>query len=202
MINNYTEFEKLIEEYKSNEIRKKLLLHSCCGPCSSYVIDFLKDYFDLTIYYFNPNIDPLEEYEKRLENQFKIRDALDKNIPIIKGKYDPSLFLEKVKGYEEDKEGGHRCDLCIELRLEETAKKAKELNFDYFTTTLSISPFKNSNHINEIGFKLADKYQIDFLYSNFKKKDGYKKSIILSNKYDLYRQVYCGCIYSCKIKNN
>lgn len=198
MINNYKEFEEYLLYLKNNNIRKKLLIHSCCGPCSSYVIDFLKEYFDLTIYFYNPNIDSIEEYNKRYHEQEKIGIALYENLPIIKAEYDPKKFIEAVIGHEEDKEGGHRCGICYELRLEETARLAKEKKFDLFTTTLSISPFKNSTKINEYGFKIADKYKIDFLYSNFKKKDGYKKSIILSEKYDLYRQVYCGCLYSCR----
>ena len=199
-IKNYKEFLKRIEELKQ-EPKKKILIHACCGPCSSEVIDFLKDIFDITIYYYNPNIYPELEYDKRYD-QFKL---LPYDFDIIKGKYEDDKYYEAIKGYEDLGEFSKRCYKCFYFRLEECAKKAKVLNFDYFTTTLSISPYKNSIWINEIGYEISKKYGIDYLYSDFKKQEGYKKSIELSKKYKLYRQEYCGCIYSykeAKIKEN
>lgn len=172
----------------------KLLLHSCCGPCSSSVIERLKDYFDITVLYYNPNIEPKEEYDKRKSEQLKLLNIL--NIKHMDIDYLNEEYHDKVKGYEQEPENGLRCTLCFELRLEKTAKLALENNFDYFSTTLTVSPHKNSKLINEIGLKLQDKYNIKFLVSDFKKEEGYKRSIELSKKYDLYRQDYCGCLYS------
>lgn len=172
----------------------KLLLHSCCGPCSSSVIERLKNYFDITVLYYNPNIEPKEEYDKRKSEQLKLLNIL--NIKHMDIDYLNEEYHDKVKGYEQEPENGLRCSLCFELRLEKTAKLALENNFDYFSTTLTVSPHKNSKLINEIGLKLQDKYNIKFLVSDFKKEEGYKRSIELSKKYDLYRQDYCGCLYS------
>lgn len=174
--------------------KKKLLLHSCCAPCSSWCITYLKDYFDITILYYNPNIEPIEEYNKRKNEQIKLCNILGVNI--MDCDWDNDLYHEIVKGLEHEVEGGKRCFKCYELRLEYTAKMAKFSNFDYFGTTLTISPLKNSKKINEIGFMLENKYDIKFLPSDFKKKEGYKNSIQLSKKYNLYRQNFCGCIYS------
>lgn len=175
-----------------------LLLHSCCAPCSSACITRLKDYFNITIIYYNPNIEPYEEYEKRKQEQKRLIKLIDsKNkIDIIDCDYDNDIYHKITKGHEMDKEKGPRCYICYKQRLEYTAKKAKELNFDYFTTTLSVSPYKISRWINEIGLDLMKEYNIKFLPADFKKKNGYKLSIELSNKYNLYRQNYCGCIYS------
>lgn len=173
---------------------KKLLLHSCCGPCSTHVIEVLKNQYDLTIFYFNPNIYPFEEYKKRLEEQKRYAKLV--NIKVIDGDYDEQNFLKLAKGHELDKEGGDRCSICFEIRISQTAKKAKELGFDLFATTLSVSPYKNTNLINEIGKKVSQQEGIDFLEENFKKKDGYLDSIRLSKKYNLYRQNYCGCRFS------
>ena len=192
-IKNYKEFLKIIEGLKQ-EPKKKILIHACCGPCSSEVIDFLKDIFDITIYYYNPNIYPESEYEKRYD-QFKL---LPYNFDLIKGEYEEDKYYNAIKGLEDLGEFSKRCYKCFCFRLEECAKKAKVLGFDYFTTTLSISPYKNSIWINEIGYEISKKYDIDYLYSDFKKQEGYKKSIELSKKYKLYRQEYCGCIYSYK----
>ena len=178
--------------------KKKLLLHSCCGPCSSYVISYLTNYFDITILYYNPNIYPYDEYLKRKQEQIKLINEIDcsNNLDIMDCDYDNDLYEKCIIGLENEPERGNRCMVCYNLRMEKTAKMAKECNYDYFCTTLSVSPYKNSEWINKIGEKLQNKYNINWLYSYFKKKDGYKQSILLSKKYNLYRQDYCGCIYS------
>ncbi len=193
-----TIYEKEMEELNSLTSVKKLLLHSCCAPCSSHVISFLTKYFDITILYYNPNISPRSEYEKRKQEQIKLLDMIEtKNkLDYIDCDYDNDLYNEKVKGYESCKERGERCTICFNLRLQKTALLAKENNYDYFCTTLSVSPYKNSKLINEIGEKLEKEYNVKWLYSDFKKDNGYKNSIELSKKYGLYRQDYCGCIYS------
>ena len=190
--------EEEIEKIKGKE--KTLLLHACCAPCSSAVLERLGNIFKITILYYNPNITDKEEYDKRLEEIHKFIEKFKTKykINIIDGRYDKNEFLEMAKGLENEPEKGKRCYKCYNLRLEETAKIAKEKNFDYFTTTLSLSPYKNSNWINEIGESLKDKYQVKYLYSDFKKKNGYKRSIELSKEYNLSRQNYCGCIYSKK----
>ena len=182
--------------------KKTLLLHACCAPCSSAVLERIAKYFDITILYYNPNITDQEEYEKRLQEleNFVSKLNLD-NIKVMPGRYKPEEFFEISKGLEQEKERGKRCYECYKLRLEETAKIAEKLGFDFFTTTLSISPYKNSKWLNEIGENLDKKYQTTYLYADFKKKNGYKRSIELSRKYNLYRQDYCGCIYSKKEKN-
>lgn len=193
-----TIYEKEMEELNSLKSVKKLLLHSCCAPCSSHVISFLTKYFDITILYYNPNISPRSEYEKRKQEQIKLLDMIEtKNkLDYIDCDYDNDLYNEKVKGYESCKERGERCTICFNLRLQKTALLAKKNNYDYFCTTLSVSPYKNSKLINEIGEKLEKEYNVKWLYSDFKKDNGYKNSIELSKKYGLYRQDYCGCIYS------
>ena len=190
-INYNEEMKKIIKELHGNN---KLLLHSCCGPCSSSVIERLKDYFDITVLYYNPNIEPLEEYLKRKEEQIRLLNEL--NIKFMDIDYLNEEYRLKVIGYEKEPENGLRCHICYRLRLEKTAKLAKENNFDYFTTTLTVSPYKNSKVINEIGLELQSKYNINYLVSDFKKEDGYKRSIELSKKYNLYRQDYCGCLFS------
>jgi epoxyqueuosine reductase len=187
-----------IHEIKENKIVPKLLLHSCCAPCSSYVLKYLSPYFSITVFFFNPNIHPKEEYHRRLAEQKRLIEHLPtKNkVSFLEGKYEPKLFFQEVQGLEQEKEGGERCFKCYELRLEKTAQKASELHFPYFTTTLSISPHKNAKKINQIGHKIAIAYQLNYLYSDFKKKDGFQRSIILSKQYHLYRQNYCGCIFS------
>ncbi len=188
---------KLEEIIKNLNNKPKLLLHSCCGPCSSYVLSYLNNYFDITVYYYNPNIDKEEEYQKRLKEQIRlINEMFDSKIKVIDGIYNPLEYYEKVKGHEKDKEGGERCHICYKLRLEKCAKYALDNGFDYFTTTLSVSPYKNAKVLNEIGKSLEEKYNIKYLYADFKKKDGYKKSIMYSKEYNLYRQDYCGCVYS------
>ena len=187
-----------LKELDKLKERKKILLHSCCAPCSSHVISFLTKYFDITILYYNPNIFPIEEYNKRKEEQIKLINEIEKEgkIDIIDCDYENDIYECKIKGYEECPERGARCTICFYLRLEKTAKIAKEKNYDYFCSTLTVSPYKNAQLINQIGEKLGKKYNIKWLYSDFKKADGYKHSIELSKKYNLYRQDYCGCIYS------
>ena len=195
MINYQIELEKELKKIEGT--KPKLLLHVCCAPCSSYVLTYLCDYFDITILYYNPNISPIEEYEKRLNEAKRLIKELNKeNIHIMECDYENEEFESIAKGLEDAPEGGIRCRKCYKLRIEKAAKYAKENNFDYFTTTLTISPLKNSQVLNQIGKELEEKYNIKYLYSDFKKKEGYKTSIILSKKYNLYRQNYCGCIYS------
>ncbi len=186
-------------EQKNNNI-PSILLHSCCAPCSSHVIDTLTKYFNITILYYNPNIEPYDEYIKRKEEEIRfIKEYKNINkLDIIDCDYDNEEYHKLVKGMEDLPERGERCFKCYNLRLEYTAKKAKELDYDYFGTTLTVSPYKNSNKLNEIGEELSNKYNIKYLYSDFKKDNGYKHSIELSKKYNLYRQDYCGCIYSKK----
>ncbi|NLC47855.1 MAG: epoxyqueuosine reductase QueH [Tenericutes bacterium] len=194
-------YNKVTEEIIENLNKKpSILIHSCCGPCSSYVLEYLSKYFNITIYYYNPNIDSEEEYTKRLNEQVKIINLLSKksDIKLIEGKYEPQKYYEYIKGLENEKEGNRRCIKCYNLRLEQTALVAKELNFDYFCTTLTISPHKDAKIINFLGKRLENKYDVSYLYSDFKKKNGYKRSIELSKEYDLYRQDYCGCIFSKK----
>lgn len=198
---NYTDILEsiIIKEQKENKI-PTLLLHSCCAPCSSYVLEYLSNYFKITVLYYNPNIYPEEEYSIRRDEQQKfIKDLKTKHpVSFLEIGYNDNSYYNAVKGLESEKEGGLRCYKCYQLRLEQTATLAKELKFDYFTTTLSVSPYKNSLKINEIGAFLSEKYQINYLYADFKKKNGYKRSIELSKEYNLYRQNYCGCIYSMK----
>ena len=199
MRKNYQrELDRIIEEQVKNHQVPTLLLHSCCAPCSSYCLKYLSEFFSITIFYFNPNITDQEEYEKRVEVQKRLIRELPAKHPIsfLEGNYDPQAFFEIAKGYEKVPEGGERCYRCYRLRLEETGRIAKEKGFDYFTTTLSISPLKDAQKLNQIGAELEKEYDVSYLYSDFKKKDGYKQSIALSKEYDLYRQDYCGCIYS------
>ena len=188
--------KEMINIINNLDYRPSLLLHSCCAPCSTAVIERLKDYFDLTIIYYNPNIEPFIEYEKRKKEQIRIINYY--NLKYIDCDYDNDKFHEISLGLENIPERGIRCHKCYKLRLEYTANKAKNNNFDYFSTTLTVSPYKLSNVINEIGLNLEKEYNIKYLVGDFKKQNGYKRSIELSNKYNLYRQNYCGCIYSKK----
>jgi hypothetical protein len=199
MNENYEKkLETILDNIKKEQITPTLLLHSCCAPCSSYVISYLTNFFDITILYYNPNISPIEEYNKRKEEQIRLINSIPtKNkLNILDCDYDNNLYEEKIKGLENEPERGNRCTICFNLRLEKTALLAKENNYDYFGTTLTVSPYKNCNLINKIGYNLENIYNIKWLPSDFKKKDGYKKSIQLSHQYNLYRQNYCGCIYS------
>lgn len=173
---------------------EKLLLHSCCGPCSTHVIETLKSQYDLTIFYYNPSIFPKEEYFKRLEEQKRYAEIV--GINVVSLNYDENEFLSKIKGLELEKEGGKRCEVCFEIRLRKTAQLCKELGFDIFATTLSVSPHKNSQTINAVGRKVAQEMGVKYLEESFKKKDGYLNSIRLSKKFGLYRQNYCGCRFS------
>ncbi len=190
VINSLDLFYLKLKEIEITKVKPKLLLHSCCGPCSSYCLSYLNKYFDISILYYNPNIDTLSEFNKRLDYQKKIIDCLGYNIPIIVPEYNHNSYLEYIKGFENEKEGSKRCYLCYKERLCKLIEYSND--FDYVTTTLSVSPYKNSNWINEIGLRLSNKY----MYSNFKLNDGYKASIELSKKYNLYRQEYCGCEFS------
>lgn len=193
------ELDKILEQITTPP---RLLLHSCCAPCSSYVLEYLRRYFEITVLYYNPNISMEAEYQKRVEEQKRLIAAYnqlpDSGLPItvIEGDYEPEVFYEIAKGLEQCPEGGERCFACYELRLRKTAELARRLGQDYFATTLTISPLKNAAKINEIGGRLSEEYQISWLPSDFKKKNGYKRSIELSAEYDLYRQNYCGCVYS------
>ena len=178
--------------------KKKLLLHSCCAPCSTSCIERLTKYFDITILYYNPNIEPKEEYEKRKKYQIELIKKFNSvnKLNYIDCDYDNNIYHEKVKGLENEKEGGARCNVCYFLRMEKTALLAKKLGYDFFATTLTVSPYKHSKTINEIGKILEEKYNINYLYSDFKIENGYKRSIELAKEYELYRQDYCGCLYA------
>lgn len=199
MERNYSrELEILLNNIEKYDKKPRLLLHSCCAPCSSYVIEFLTKYFDITIFYYNPNISPKKEYLKRKEEQIRLIKEFNNinKLDIVDCDYDNEIYEERIKGLENEPERGNRCTACFKLRLEKTAIEAKDRNFDYFGTTLTLSPYKNAKLINEIGLSLEEKYDIKYLMSDFKKKNGYKRSIELSKKYNLYRQNYCGCKYS------
>lgn len=210
--NYQKELEKIIA---SMEAPKKVFLHSCCAPCSSYCMEYLRQYFDVTVFYYNPNITATEEYRKRVAEQQRLIDAYNqmdemkvsaganademirlRKIAFVEGDYTPELYLDTIRGLEQCKEGGSRCEKCFVLRLKETARVAKELGMDYFSTTLTISPLKNAQLINQIGNQIGEEMGIAFLPSDFKKNNGYLRSIELSKEYDLYRQDYCGCEFS------
>ena len=194
--NYQKELDKVIEGLN---YRPSLLLHSCCAPCSSYVLTYLRRYFDITVLYYNPNIYPPEEFDKRAAEQERLIDALPEEagtIRFIRGEYDPRTFFDMAAGLENVPEGGERCFKCYELRMREAAKYARDGGYDYFTTPLSISPLKNAEKINETGEKLEKEYGVRHLPSDFKKRNGYKISCELSREYNLYRQDYCGCVYS------
>ena len=216
---NKINYQKLMEDLikencMDNNCTPRLLLHSCCGPCSTYCIQTLSEYFKVTVFYYNPNIYPPEEYHMRAQEQKRFIDEFPVKNPVhfVEGVYDtrrfydmargmeadyePELFEKMAKGHENDPERGPRCAKCFRLRLEETAKYAKEGTYDYFCTTLSISPLKNAEKLNEIGKDLESQYGVRYLFSDFKKKEGYKKSTEISKQYDMYRQYYCGCVFS------
>ena len=192
------ELEKIIEENKKNGVVPSLLLHSCCAPCSSYCLEYLSQYFKITVLYYNPNLFPAGEYERRVSEQKKLVSALPTKYPItlVEMKGEPEEFYSAVKGLEHTGEGGERCFACFRLRLERAARYAKENGFDFFTTTLTISPLKNAQKLNEIGEEAGEKFGVRHLPSDFKKKNGYKRSVELSKVYGLYRQDYCGCVFS------
>lgn len=190
--------DQTIQRLQGENRVPKLLLHSCCAPCSSYVLEYLSNYFYITVFYYNPNIYPDEEYTKRVEEQKRFIEKLPTKYPVsfVEGDFEKNLFYDRIKGLEQEPEGGRRCEVCFELRLERTAALAKEMGMDYFTTTLSISPMKNAQLLGEIGQRLSEKYQVAYLMSDFKKKNGYKRSVELSSAYGMYRQDYCGCVFS------
>ena len=197
-MNYQKELDKFLVKLKKEERVPTLLLHCCCAPCSSYVLEYLSEYFQITAFFYNPNIDPESEYTKRILELQRLISSMNLKHPVsfIAGQYDSDRFYEMAKGLEHVKEGGERCFKCYELRLREAAEIAKEGGFEYFTTTLSISPHKNAQKLNEIGKRLAEEYGVEYLLSDFKKKIGYKRSIELSEEYGLYRQNYCGCVFS------
>lgn len=197
-INYQLLLDKIIKENTQENKTPTLFLHACCAPCSSYVLEYLSQYFKITIFYYNPNISPAQEYYKRVEEEKRLISQLPtKNkVEFIERDYDENEFYQAVNGYENIPEGGERCFKCYRLRLERTAKLAAELGFDYFTTTLSISPYKNSAKLNEISQELSGIYNVKALPADFKKREGYKRSIQLSAQYNLYRQDYCGCVFS------
>ena len=196
--NYQKELEKLIEKQQRDGQKPSLLLHSCCAPCSSYVLEYLAPYFHICDFYYNPNISPKKEYEDRKEELVRlIREmGLSTEVTFLEGVYQPEVFFAMAKGMEDLPEGGERCFKCYEMRLRESAKIAKEQGAEYFATTLTISPLKNAQKLNEIGEKLAEEYGVKYLPSDFKKKNGYKRSVELSAQYELYRQNYCGCVFS------
>lgn len=201
-MNYQRELENLLQKIEADKKVPKLLLHSCCAPCSSYVLEYLSAYFEITVFYYNPNIFPPTEYEKRVAEQQMLIEKMDTKYPVHfqAGDYDRESFYRMAQGLEEVQEGGSRCFGCYELRLRQTAKEAKKGGFDYFTTTLSISPLKNAQKLNEIGIRLGEEYEVPYLMSDFKKKNGYKRSTELSKEYGLYRQDYCGCEFSIRIE--
>ena len=199
MNRNYQkELDRLIENIKKEEKVPRLFLHSCCAPCSSYVLEYLSEYFEITVFFYNPNISPEEEYRKRVRELRRMTEEMNFRHPVhvLEGAYRPEEFYQMARGLEEVPEGGERCFRCYRLRLREAAKLAKEGGYDYFTTTLSISPLKNAPKLNEIGEELGEIYGVSHLPSDFKKRDGYKRSVQLSAEYGLYRQDYCGCVFS------
>jgi predicted adenine nucleotide alpha hydrolase (AANH) superfamily ATPase len=199
-MNYQLELDKIIKEIETERTTRvpTLLLHSCCAPCSSYVLEYLSEYFAITVYYYNPNIYPEDEYIRRIKEQEHLIESMSLKNPVrfVEGEYEPDKYYELVKGHEKDPEGGDRCTICYRMRLEEAARIASEGGYEFFTTTLTISPHKDAGRLNEIGEELASIYGVLFLPSDFKKRNGYKRSIELSDKYGLYRQDYCGCVFS------
>ena len=196
--NYQKELDSILEGLARDGRVPRLLLHSCCAPCSSYVLEYLSRYFYITVLYYNPNIFPPSEYALRVREQESLISRMDFVYPVafLEGSYKPETFYEAVKGLEGEPEGGKRCEKCYELRLLEAAKEAKAGDYDYFTTTLTISPLKSADKLNEIGRRVGTEYGVAYLPSDFKKRDGYKRSTQLSKEYGLYRQDYCGCVYS------
>ena len=190
--------DRIIESSCANGKRPRLLLHACCAPCSSYVLEYLSRHFEITLFFYNPNISPQSEYDFRAKELLRLVDelGLSESVSVLYGNYDPHRFFEMAKGMEHLPEGGERCRKCYALRLSESARIAADGSFDFYTTTLSISPHKNAEWLNELGVEMGDRYGVSWLYSDFKKKNGYKRSCELSVQLGLYRQSYCGCVYS------
>jgi predicted adenine nucleotide alpha hydrolase (AANH) superfamily ATPase len=201
-MNYQLELDKIIKGIEADELAKapRLLIHSCCAPCSSYVLEYLSNYFAITVFYYNPNIYPEDEYARRVKEQERLIQSmsLKNSVLFVSGEYEPQKYYELIKGHERDPEGGDRCTICYRMRLKEAARLAHDGGYDFFTTTLTISPHKNADKLNDIGKELESIYGVLFLPSDFKKRNGYKRSIELSNEYGLYRQDYCGCIFSRK----
>ena len=200
---NVQNYQKILDEtirrHEAAGERPRLLLHACCAPCSSYVLEYLSRYFRITVFDYNPNISPEAEFVKRTEEMERLTREMEfpmERPEVLVGRYDPERFYEAVKGHEDDPEGGARCEICFRMRLREAAEAARAGGFDYFTTTLSISPLKNAALLNRIGGEYAAEYGVPYLYSDFKKRNGYKRSVELSRIYGLYRQDYCGCVFS------
>jgi len=201
-INYHLKMEEEISLIMNSDRKPGLLLHACCAPCSSYVIELLHKFFNITVYFYNPNIYPEDEHNRRFSEleHFLKSAGYSETVGILYENYSPMDFAACARGFEDESEGGQRCFNCYDLRLSKTAEKAKASGFDYFTTTLTISPHKNAQVINLTGEKLAELYEVKFLYSDFKKKEGYKRSVELSSGFGLYRQDYCGCKFSFKKK--
>lgn len=197
-INYYLEMEKEIGRIRREGSRPSLALHACCAPCSSAVLMQLADIFDITVFFYNPNISPEAEFRLRLEEQIRLINEMlpGSGIRVEEGEYEEKEFYRRVKGHEKDPEGGERCGICFDMRLRKTAEFARQHRMDYFTTTLSISPLKDAQRLNALGGALAEEYGVKYLFSDFKKKEGYKRSCALSQEYGLYRQDYCGCVFS------
>ena len=196
--NYQREMDQLIQKLESEGRVPSLFLHACCAPCSSYVLEYLSRYFDITLFYYNPNISPAEEYAERVSEVRRLIREMPVIHPVkfVEGEYRPEQFLQAVKGHEQDPERGDRCTICYRLRLEEAARLAAEGGYDYFTTTLSISPLKDCERLNRIGDEMGEKYGVQHLHADFKKRNGYRRSTELSREYGLYRQNYCGCVFS------
>lgn len=196
--NFHRELEQLITEVCRDGRRPVVMLHSCCGPCSSYVLEYLTQYFDILLYFFNPNIHPNAEYQKRLEAQKLVLSSMNfgDKVKLIEGEYNTDDFFKAVKGLENEPEGGKRCEKCIDMRIQKTAEIAKEYRTDFFATTLTVSPHKNAVYINKTGKETEKDCTVKYLISDFKKKNGYKRSIELCHEHGIYRQNYCGCVYS------
>lgn len=203
-VNYQIEMERELKRIETQGVRPRLLLHSCCAPCSSYVLELLNRHFDITVFYYNPNIAPEKEFRYRAEEQRRLIEQLphEGEMTLKIGDYDADIFEALAKGLEEVPEGGERCTRCFRLRLGKTAQMAREGGYDYFTTTLSISPLKDAQRLNTIGGELAQQYGVPYLFSDFKKKNGYRRSCELSQIYGLYRQDYCGCVYSKQEREN
>lgn len=197
-VNYQSVLDNTIKKITSENRVPTLIIHSCCAPCSSYVLEYLSKYFKITVLYYNPNIFPKEEYEYRINEQKRLIDTMNfvNSVEFMGSGYTPEDFYSAIKGSESEPEGGKRCELCFKVRLRYTADLAKKMKFDYFTTTLSISPLKNAEVLNKLGTEIGNEYGVEYLQSDFKKRNGYKRSVELSREYGLYRQDYCGCVYS------
>lgn len=198
-INYQKELDQILEQIDPKEKKPRLLLHSCCAPCSSYVLEYLSSYFEITIFYYNPNITEKDEYEKRIQEVKRLIQEMGlTGVNVVEGEHDPKAFFAMAAKWPGEREGGRRCYDCYKMRLDRTAELAAQEGYDYFTTTLSISPHKNAQWLNELAEEAGNLYQVKALPADFKKRNGYKRSIELSAEYDLYRQDYCGCIFSKK----